>query len=136
MLSDAQITAGAARLNANKLTAKDVDSMVANFRLLTGALETVYDYRFQADLEALDDSDGNVRAAKMAAVLLLLIDSGFSVLNLAGKVNISKETQRKLIILFAFNMLYPTPVELTDLQVLMNSTGLAVSMSVPSQRVW
>lgn len=136
MLSDTQIAAGAARLVGNKLTAKDIDSLVANFRLLVGSLETTYSYAFETDLAALDDSGGNNRAAKMAAVLLLLIESGFSVLNLAGKVNISKEDQRRLTILYAFNMLYPTPVELTDLQVLMVSSVGAVSSSVPSERVW
>ena len=136
MLSDAQITAGTARLTAGKLKATDVDSMIANFRLLVGSLEDKYGYDFETDLTALDDANNNQEASKMAAVLVLLIDSGFSVLQLSGKVNISKEDQRKLTILYAFNMLYKTPPELTDLQVLMNSTMFNYSGTVPVERVW
>lgn len=138
MLTDVQIEEAADRLENNKLTLKDVDSIIQNFRLLVGSLESTYNWNFEADLTALDDSDGRDRAAKMAACLLLLIDDGFSVVNLTGKngVALSFEEERKVITLFAFNLLYKTPIELTEVSILMNASLLNYSGSVVTQRVW
>jgi len=136
MLSDAQIALGTARLTAGQLRPGDVDAMVANFRLLVGGLEDVYSYAFEADLTALTDARG--KASKIAAILLLLIDDGFSVLKLTGKNNValSDEDQRRLTILYAFNLLYKTPPELTDLMIVNLSGTQAFSGSIPSVRVW
>lgn len=138
MLSSAQIGFGTARLVNGKLTLSDVDSIIQNLRMLVGSLEDQYNYPFETDLIALDDSDGRERAAKMAAVLVLLISDGFSVLKLTGKNNvaISKEDQRRLTILYMFSLLYRIPPELTELQVLLNMSMFNVSSSVPITTVW
>lgn len=138
MLTDAQIAAAASRLDGNKLTQVDIDSIIQNFRLLVGSLETTYSWNFQADLEALDDSDNRKRAAKMAACLLLLIDDAFNVISLTGKngAALSFEEERRVITLFAFNLLYKTPVELTEVAILMNASILNYSGTVSSVRVW
>lgn len=136
MLSDTQITAGQDRLSGGKLTPTDVDSLIANFRLLVGSLESQYGWDFETDLTVLDDTRS--KASKMAAILLLLISDGFSVLELTGKNNvaISKTDQRKLTILYAFSLLYKIPVELTELQVILIGSIQSYSHSVETARVW
>jgi len=115
MLTDDEITAAAARLTAGKLSGMDVDSMVQNFRILLGPLESTNNYQLQSTLEALDDTlDTRQRAAKVAACLVRLIDSDFGVDLLQSTLVSSDKDQRFLYTLFAFSLFWPIPAELMD----------------------
>lgn len=115
MLTDAEITAAASRLESGKLSGSDVDSLVSTFRLLLGPLEDTYEFNLVDDLEALDDT-GNTRAkaAKLAACLLRLINEDFGVATITQGIDNSDEEQRKLFTIYALSILYKIPVELMD----------------------
>jgi hypothetical protein len=112
MLSDAEIELAANRLESGKLTAKDVDSLVSSFRTLLGPLEA--NYTLEADLILLDDSavGSPLKASKMAAILIRLINEDFGVDFIDGQLKSSDDDQRRLLLIYGFTLLYPLPIEL------------------------
>jgi hypothetical protein len=87
MLTSAQITAGAARLSAGKLTATDVNQIASVLGMDTffGGFVTQYGYKFREGLEAFDDNahPGQI-AAQIAACLIKLEELGFGVAERRG----------------------------------------------------
>ncbi len=70
MFTEAEITAGADRLESGKLKAKDIDSIITAFRKYFKHLETVYSYSYLTDLEALDDTGNDKQVcAEIGAAL-------------------------------------------------------------------
>jgi len=113
MLNDTRISAGDDRLEDGKLTLSDVDNMASAFRLLVGPLETVYNYKFVSDLEALDDTvNDRQKAAKIAGVLIVLNTEDFDTDKLDGDYKSDANIYRELLIIYAFSILYPIPTEL------------------------
>lgn len=122
--SDSQITAGAARLQAGKLTPKDVDSLVSALRWLVGNLETRYSFKFEADLSALDDAGNDrARAAKCAAALVRLEELEFSDTAIVpmfgtngGTMDYSEKRDAISILIGVFTLFYPLPPELSNIE--------------------
>jgi hypothetical protein len=114
MLSDAEITAAASRLVSNKLSLKDVDTLVAAFRTILGGLEVRDNMNLVSTLEALDDTGASSRskAAKMAAVVVRLQGEDFGVANITQGIRNSDEDQRNLFLIYAISELYTLPTEL------------------------
>lgn len=70
MFTEAEITAGATRLESGKLKAKDIDSIITAFRKYFRHLETTYSYAYRTDLEALDDTGNDKQVcAEIGAAL-------------------------------------------------------------------
>lgn len=115
MLNDARISAGDDRLEDGKLSPSDVDNMTSAFRLLVGPLETVYNYQFVSSLEALDDSTNErQKAAKVAGVLAILNSEDFDTDKLDGDYKSDANVYRELLIIYAFSIIYPIPIELVS----------------------
>lgn len=133
MLTDAEITAAASRLNTGKLTESDVDSLVSAFRLLLGPLEVTYNYDLVTDLEALDDTaNTRKKAAKLAAILIRLQAEDFGVASLLGDFENLDSEQRRLLIAYGFTILYTLPAELAYLDLISRAMiGRVNSSSVP-----
>ncbi len=133
MLTDAEITIAAGRLDTGKLSLSDVDSLISSFRLLLGPLEDTYGYELATDLEAVDDT-GNTRkrAAKLAAVLIRLQFEDFGVSDLVGELENSDASQRRLLIAYGFSILYRLPIELAYLDLISRTLiGKIYSSSIP-----
>lgn len=136
MLTDAEITDAASRLQSGKLTGSDVDELVSAFRLVLGSLEDKYE-RFNnlvTDLEAVDDT-GNDRqkAAKLAAIVLRLKGEDFGVSELLGDFVNSDAEQRRLFTVYGISILWKVPDELAYLLDQVRSFNLTrtYSASVP-----
>lgn len=120
-LSAEQITAGQERLvgyingtNSGTLSVSDRDQLLQSFRLLVGPLETENNYQFELDLVNVNDADGRLRAAKLAAYLVLLIDQDFDVDQLDSTIKSNGYDQRRLFAIAAFSILYKIPAELME----------------------
>lgn len=117
MLTDAQITAGTARLSGTKLDPKDQDQMVSVFRMFFGDLEEKYEYDFDGKLAAVDDSgDPKLPASQIAACFLILQGLGFGVTRLEGgrrAVHFSEKEEYWQYVCIAFTKFYPLPAEMS-----------------------
>lgn len=121
MLTEAQVTAGTARLLNGKLKASDIESLLSIFRGFLGSLETGYSYNLESVFTALDDTAGQKKtAAKLAACLTLTEEIQFGVSALKpinsrnNSIDYSEKEERYAIFLYAFGLLFPIPLELSE----------------------
>lgn len=118
MFTPTEITAGATRLVADKLTAKDINSIISAFRKYFKHLETVHSYTYQADLEALDDSDNDAQVcAEIGACLNKMEEFTWgSAARLAGgpdAVNFEENSRYFEYVGIIFTKLYAWPEEMS-----------------------
>ncbi len=111
------IDAAEERLEDEKLSPLDVDKLITAFRLVIGALETVYSYKFEDKLTALTDANNDFqRCAQLAACLTRMEELGFPVGELTGSsfgIKASEHTEFRGYVLYAFSKVYPIPAELS-----------------------
>lgn len=86
MWTPTEISAGTARLSANKLTPSDRETILGVFRLYLKSLAGDSGFSDLADrlMAAADDMSGNKTASKLAATLILLEENGFNLSELKG----------------------------------------------------
>lgn len=83
MIEQTEITAAAARLEAGKISADDVASLAAAFRLyIKNRVSSFPDLAVR--LAAATDADGVKTASKLVAILIQLEEAGFAVAELSG----------------------------------------------------
>lgn len=108
MLTAAEISAGTARLDANnKLKASDQETLLSVFRLYLKSYTASFP-DLGDRLSALTDTDDVKTAAKLAAILTQIEDSGFAVGELTGTktgLKFSQKDQMGLQIRFALTLL-------------------------------
>ncbi len=117
MLTPEEIESADDRLEDGKLSLLDIDKLVTVFRLLVGALETVYRYKFVTKLSVLTDEDNNFqKCAQLVACLIKMEELGFPVGELTGSsfgIKASEHVEFRGYALYAFSKIYPLPPELT-----------------------
>jgi hypothetical protein len=141
MFTDNQLDEAEIRLEAGKLTGRDINSLVSAFRQLVTYLEIDNNYKFKEDLLVLDDeaNPDERLAANMAAGLVILTAKQFKTGAIEGGksgVKNSQMKQRAEVVKFLFGLLYPIPAELSDFNLtlvlnrLINQTGSGISQTV------
>lgn len=128
MITEAEVTAGTARLVASKLKPSDVDKVISAIRMFFGGLEQKYAYDYKTKLTALDDSANTEKqAAQVAAALTKLESEGFGVSGFSGSgsgMYYSEESEYLKYVMFIFSKLYPIPVEFAKYKLSLYSIGL------------
>lgn len=114
MLTASEISAGSGRLDANKLTVSDRETLLSMIRLyLKNRIAGFPD--IASRLAAVADSNDVKTASKLAAVLIQIEDGGFAVAELAGGrsgLKFSETDELTLRIRFALVLLgYDLPEE-------------------------
>lgn len=141
MLTAAEIAAGSLRLNANKLKASDKETLSSVFRLYLKSIAVNYS-DLNARLSALTDTSDVKTAAKLAAILIKIEDSGFAVGELSGGrggLKFSQQNQMALQVRFALTLLgYDLPEDFSGSLESSNSTSYGESYTgvVPVDVVW
>lgn len=112
MLTDAEIIAGQARLQSDKLKPADQSKMASAFELVMAGVSSRASYDFKGKLSALTDAGNSEKnAAQMAAICIKLEALGFGVGELQGRVRFKQQDQFIKLVLFAFSKIYPIPPE-------------------------
>jgi hypothetical protein len=111
MLTQAQIDAGTARNGGNTLSAVDVSKTAKVLRKFMAELVDKYDYDYEGSLAALDDADGEARAAQVAACIIKLEELGIGVASLAGAVNYREKDEYTEYVLLIHAQMYDVPFE-------------------------
>jgi hypothetical protein len=138
MLTASEIAAGSARLVGNKLSVSDVETLVSTFRLFLKNRFNEFS-GIAEKLAELTDSGDDRTAAKCAAILTKLEETGFGVLELRGDVNLKDSDQISFYIRFCLGLLkyesiegFSGSVESSGANVL----GSSSSTSVPIENSW
>lgn len=140
MLTEAQITAGTARLVAGKLTAVDVDqaSSILSMDTFFGGLIAKYGYDFKTKLALFDDSGNtNKTAAQIAACLIKMEELTFGVASKQGgpsAVWYKEKDEYWQYVQIIFLKMYELPFELSKFS-LARRESLRRSNTVMSSRV-
>ena len=125
MLTDSEITAGSARLQANKLKPTDVSMMASMFERIFAGLQEKYGYDFKGKLAALDDAATDSKdAAQVAAIMTKLEVLGFGVAEIIGGrggLRYRERTEALELILYAFSKIYPIPAEFASFDLMVAS---------------
>lgn len=138
MLTPDEITAGATRLSAGKLTTEDVDKLVGVMRMFFQDLETKYGYDWRTKLEALDDTSDTARtAAQVAACIDKMEELGFGVSSLQGgsdALYYKEKDEYWQYVIIVHTKFYTLPSEFTTYP-LGRKSGTTTSGTAFSQRV-
>jgi hypothetical protein len=142
MLTTDEITAGGARLVANKLKLSDQETLISTIRLY---LKNRSGFSDLADrLAAVTDTNDSKTGAKLAAILIQLEEAGFSLAELKGGrsgLQSNEVGEFELKIRFALSLLgYTLPEEFSG-SVLggaenISSGGYFPSVTVKKTPVW
>jgi len=137
MITEAQISDAATRLENNKLKARDVESMVSTMRQQLAGLTDRYNWDFQGWFESADDTDqsaetGKFRAAKIAAVMNLIEDDQFGVAALRNSsgANFDQDEQLKAYCTWVLGLFTHIPHELSKYDLSRRKRRVSNSTSV------
>ena len=120
MLTPEEVTAGTARLTANKLKNEDADKMASIFRRVFAGIEQREGWNFLTELQAVTDAGNDLKqAAQIAACLAKLEELGFAVGELTGSgrsgLKLSEKELSLEYVLYAFSKLHPIPQEFSGI---------------------
>lgn len=120
MLTPEEVTAGTARLTANKLKNEDADKMASIFRRVFAGIEQREGWNFLTELQAVTDAGNDLKqAAQIVACLTKLEELGFAVGELTGSgrsgLKLSEKELSLEYVLFAFSKLHPIPQEFSGI---------------------
>lgn len=139
MLTAEQITAGHARLVANKLVAEDVDKLTGVMRMFFQDLETKYGYDWRTLLTALDDGSDTARtAAQVAACIIEMEALGFGVSSLQGgsdALYYKEKDEYWQYVVIVHTKFYTLPPEFTSYPLSRRTTAGGTTGTAFSQRV-
>lgn len=111
MLTQAQIDAGTARNAGNTLSAVDVSKTAKVLKKFMAELVEKYGYEYETALAALDDSDGEAKAAQVAACIIKMEELGIGVASLSGSVNYKEKDEYVEYVLLIHAQMYDVPFE-------------------------
>jgi hypothetical protein len=139
MLTPTEITVGATRLIANKLTTQDVDKLVGVMRMFFTDLEVKYGYDWRTKLTALDDSaDTAHTAAQVAACIDKMEALGFGVSSLKGgsdALSYAEKDEYWQYVVIVHTKFYTLPSEFTTYQLSRRSSAGGTTGTAFSHRV-
>jgi hypothetical protein len=111
MLTQAQIDAGTARLTGGQLNTVDVSKTAKVLKKFMAELVDKYSYDYETALAALDDADGEAKAAQVAACIIKLEELGIGVASLTGSVNYKEKDEYTEYVLLIHAQMYDVPFE-------------------------